>query len=156
MYGISILISGIDGITYHTESCHASHILSSITFAGVLDSGIGWPALMLSVSLELPIQLEDGGPEPLSAYFWGLPDEAVELRRLAWGLLVACSDDDDLIESAVDGGLLRYLQALHGLSSKFFNGICPCMKTAARDDISLNPFTTTPALERFGCATCHR
>ena len=79
--------------------------------AGVLDSGIAWPALMLSVSLELPIQLDDGGPEPLNSYFWGLPDEAVELRRLAWGLLVACCDDHELVDSAVDGGLLRSLPA---------------------------------------------
>lgn len=75
--------------------------------AGIMDSGIGWPALMLSVSLELPIQLEDGGPEPLSGHFWGHPDEAVELRCLAWGLLVACSDDLELVEAAVDGGLIR-------------------------------------------------
>ena len=75
---------------------------------GVLDSGIGWPSLMLSVNLELPICLDDGGPEPLNDRFWGKPDEAVELRRLAWGLVVACSDDYELVDSAVDGGLLRY------------------------------------------------
>ena len=63
---------------------------------------------MLSVNLELPICLDDGGPEPLSDRFWGQPDEAVELRRLAWGLVVACSDDYELVDSAVDGGLLRY------------------------------------------------
>ena len=74
-----------------------------------MDSAIGWPALMLSVALELPIRLEDGKPEPLSEYFWGHPDEAVELRRLAWGLLVACSDELELVEAAVDGGLIRSL-----------------------------------------------
>lgn len=85
-----------------------------------MDSAIGWPALMLSVALELPIRLEDGKPEPLSDYFWGHPDEAVELRRLAWGLLIACSDELELVEAAVDGGLIRSLS----YQSHPFSSLC--------------------------------